>query len=980
MSKFDFNAAETENAGQSAVEQSIYNVKTDGNKARALKATTALAGALAMGLGVAVLAPTHAQADTNAVAEDSTWASSGTPTDGTNDITTASAGDDVNFTADVKLTVTNDGTANDGSDTDDTNTFEIGAVTTGTDGQGTVSIEADAANLAVTIVSVGADANGASTAGDESINALTVTGSNAAANVGGKNATTTITGAAYADTITVTGGNGGNAVDTTQGADGGAAELVLHAGATGSITLDDGNDGTSAVDGDGNTTATGGSGGTATLKIVDEATTPVDQTITGSISAAADGEGAIVINSAGHDISVTGDVGSSTAAIGSITQTSGDALFGGSVYANLYNQTVGAIDVKGDLNVTDFVHADGDITFSGDTAQTVTVVDDANSDGDADTTAGLVSTIGNVTVDNAAGVTFANALTVANGTLAVAANANATFAGAVTATTGDITVADGATATFGSDTTATAGKIVASGTGTTVISNALTLTTGAASTFAATSTLQLNNTLKLGSATSGLTFAADSTLELGITTGTAIDVNGNAGVVTNTGAITIVAANGMQDGNQVILVNDTGGLSADDVTITDGRLMDFTITDDTTNTNVVLTATSKSDAEVAEALGLSEDNAERLLAAFNNSTNSGFTNFVGDANTTDEQIALVNDQVAVQEETLSATAGAISGASAQVATITADRLASLRTGDAYGLDAEQAATGFATGDGEMNRNMWGKLFFNTASQDSVDEAAGYDSDTNGFVLGSDTEVGANMRVGGSLAITRSDIDGKGGGDAQTDVDGYQLTVYGDLTQSDYFVDWQVGASMSNVETVTEIDPASTLNSGSNSEYDTLSYLAKVGMGVPMDMGEGARLTPYGSFAFQRITSDEYSLIFPDDPGLNQTVAPDDVDELSATLGGRYTVAIETEDGGMISPQLRGALSYNFIGNTAEATSTYADGTELTVQGVEAEKLGGSLGAGITYASDATTFGFDIDSTLKDGYASYTGALNFRLQF
>ena len=439
----------------------------------------------------------------------------------------------------------------------------------------------------------------------------------------------------------------------------------------------------------------------------------------------------------------------------------------------------------------------------------------------------------------------------------------------------------------------------------------------------------------------------------------------------------MVASDAMKGGDSVTIVNDAGGVLGTVNDVKSTNLVDFTVDDSTGS--VVLTATSKSNEAIAEALGLSADNAERLLAAFNNSTNSTFANFVGDTDTTAEQIALVTDQTAVQEETLSAATGAISGASAQVAGITADRLASLRTGDAYGLEAEQAAAGFATGDGAMNRNMWGKLFFNTASQDSVDEAAGYDADTNGFVIGSDTEVGANMRVGGSLAITRSDIDGKGGGDAQTDVDGYQLTVYGDLTQSDYFVDWQVGASMNNVETLTIVDPLSGVSS-SNSEYDTLSYLAKVGAGLPMDMGDGARLTPYGSLAFQRISSDEYTLLFPDDPGLNQTVAPDDVDELTASLGGRYTVSIETEDGGMISPQLRGALNYDFIGDTAEATSTYADQTELTVQGVEGEKFGASLGAGISYASDATTFGFDIDSMLKDGYASYTGALNFRLQF
>ena len=1037
MSKFDFNAAETENAGQSAVEQSIYNVKTDGNKARALKATTALAGALAMGLGVAVLAPTHAQAADLDLGADGQWASDGGKD--SVDIANAAAGDAVNFTDDKILSVTNDGMANDGSDTDDKNTFEIGAVTATNSGDGTVAVQAHdtpSANLAVGIAQVGAT--------DKALKALTVDGGDAADSDTGNAATTTVAGAANVNTVTVTGGNGSagaagvggassaifegaltgalnitggaggdtNADSTVAGANGGAASATIYAGATGNITLTNGADG-NVLDATGSAAA--GSGGTATLNIGtgdggDNAVAAAAQTIDGSITAAADGDGAISINNSSdsgtnmYSVTVTGDVGSSTAAIGSITQTAGNLSVDGNLSAGTYDQTAGNLTVKGNMDVTDFVHTNGDITFSGDTAQTVTVVDNGNSTAETGNADGLVLTDGDLSVTNTStsGVTFANAITLAGttnaGTLTVGDGTNAsvaTFSGDVTAADGSANVADNSTANFGGNISLTKG---ASGTGlltvtgTAIISggtdddgdatthNVTTLTTGAATNVAGT--LKLDNTLKLGSADSDLAFATDSRLELGITTGTAIDV-GASGGVTNAGAITIVAANGMQDGNQVILVNDASGLSEDDasdVTIIGGRLMDFTITDDTTNNNVVLTATSKSDAEVAEALGLSEDNAERLLAAFNNSTNSGFTNFVGDANTTDEQIALVNDQVAVQEETLSATAGAISGASSQVATITADRLASLRTGDAYGLDAEQAATGFATGDGEMNRNMWGKLFFNTASQDSVDEAAGYDSDTNGFVLGSDTEVGANMRVGGSLAITRSDIDGKGGGDAQTDVDGYQLTVYGDLTQSDYFVDWQVGASMNSVETLTEIDPASTLNSGSNSEYDTLSYLAKVGMGVPMDMGEGARLTPYGSFAFQRITSDEYSLIFPDDPGLNQTVAPDDVDELSATLGGRYTVAIETEDGGMISPQLRGALSYNFIGNTAEATSTYADGSSVIVQGVDAEKFGGSLGAGISYASDATTFGFDIDSVLKDGYASYTGALNFRLQF
>ncbi len=996
----------------SAATESI--TKINPKAARTLKATTALASAI--GLGIAVIAPlvltTRAQAADLEIAGDSspTWASEAGQ-DSSN-IANASADDNVNFAGDGTLIVTNNGFNQDSSHT---HIFTLGEVTATNSGEGTIAIQGydDVANyqssLSVRIGSAGTDADGdpATAEDNKSIKALTVDGGNADGNTEGNNATADFnsTTAYIFDTITLTGGDGGNAANTTAGRAGGQASLYTLRGATGNIILKDGNAGTSTFKDDGSTKAAGGSGGTAFMRIRESSSSPVDQTITGSISAFEDGDGEMQISvGVTTNVTVTGDVGASDKAIGLIEQTSGN------------------LSLKSDLNVTDFTHVDGDLTFNGTTAQTITVVDDdANDD---TTTAGLVLAVGSTTsdlsVDNATGVTFTTAVTLSEGNVVVGglgasvatfsdaltltkgnlevgngtAASSSTFSGDVTLTDGDIIVAADSTATFGDDITVahSAGALTATAGGTMVISggtavegethNVTTLTTGATTTarVADGGTLKLNNTLKLANDPSDLTFLDGSTLELGIISGTAIDASENEDGVIASGAINIVASNAMKSGNQVILVNHiSSGLDANTyATINDRRFMTFAITEDTANNNVVLTAASKPIPDIAEELSISETNAERLLTAFNNSTNPEFAEFVG-GEATDAQAALIADQAAVQEETLTASAGTISGAATQVAGITADRLASLRTGEAYGLEAEQAASGFATGDGAMNRNMWGKLFFNTASQDNSRDADGYDSDTNGFVLGSDTEINPNMRAGVSLAITRSDVDGKGGGDAQTDIDGYQLTVYGDFTQSDYFVDWQVGASMSNVETLTEVDPLSG-SSSSNSEYDSLSYLAKVGLGTPMDMGDGTRWTPYGSFSFQRITSDEYTLIFPNDPGLNQTVVPDDVDEFTASLGGRYTVAIETEEGATLSPQVRGALSYNFIGNTAEATSTYADGTELTVKGVEAEKFGASLGVGITYASDATTLGFDIDSTLKDGYASYTGALNFRLQF
>ena len=167
----------------------------------------------------------------------------------------------------------------------------------------------------------------------------------------------------------------------------------------------------------------------------------VAQTIDGSITAAADGDGSIVINndsagdgSAAAAVTITGDVGSSTAAIGSITQTAGNLSVDGNLSAGTYGQTAGTLTVKGNMDVTDFAHTDGDITFNGTSAQTITVVDNDSSDDDG--TAGLVSTKGNMSVENAAGVTFTTAVTLTEGNVGIgtAGASVATFSDALTLT------------------------------------------------------------------------------------------------------------------------------------------------------------------------------------------------------------------------------------------------------------------------------------------------------------------------------------------------------------------------------------------------------------------------------------------------------------------------------------------------------------------------------------------------------------------
>ena len=296
-----------------------------------LKATTALVSTLTMGLAIAAIASTPAQAADISLGANEEWADTDSSETATDVGDAAAAGDNVNFTADVTLTVTNDGNNNDGSGK---NTFELGTVTATNSSEGTIAVQAENdpaihdGNLIVTIDSVGTDA-------DHTVKALSVDGGNGGASVIGNTANTTVidTAAAYIDTVTVTGGagaanvdqNGGAASVTLQGAligdlnitggagadtdnltddggNGGSATATVFAGVTGDIRLTHGADG---KDDDTTNALKAGTGNSATLSIGNgagftpaggsSANPAVAQTITGSITAAADGDGTIVI-------------------------------------------------------------------------------------------------------------------------------------------------------------------------------------------------------------------------------------------------------------------------------------------------------------------------------------------------------------------------------------------------------------------------------------------------------------------------------------------------------------------------------------------------------------------------------------------------------------------------------------------------------------------------------------------------------------
>jgi len=336
---------------------------------------------------------------------------------GSGGVEAAAAGDNVNLVS-YTLTVTNDGTADDGSA--NKNTFSLGAVT-GTTGVITVDAADDEGNLIVDIDSITLSGAGA----------VNVTNSDATSG--------------YTNTVTVSGD-----ID--------AASAAVNVTAGG----EDDSDSTLVVRGDADIgaltvagTAGGGAGAAATASFAG------DLTSTGITLTTATGTANLVLNGS-DDQTVTGAIGGS--GVVSVTNTSTGTV----TFANAVVGSDVAINTTADVNFMGVVTAD--ITLYSNTEVTVggILTGDviADTDGYGALTLAATTFLGNVgsSTDYLGTLEITGNVTSATGD--IYADHISVRANDLIATAGDVTISAGGTLSVIADTASTSGTVTAGGTAT----------------------------------------------------------------------------------------------------------------------------------------------------------------------------------------------------------------------------------------------------------------------------------------------------------------------------------------------------------------------------------------------------------------------------------------------------------------------------------------------------------------------------------
>ncbi|MGE3479683.1 MAG: autotransporter domain-containing protein, partial [Dongiaceae bacterium] len=125
--------------------------------------------------------------------------------------------------------------------------------------------------------------------------------------------------------------------------------------------------------------------------------------------------------------------------------------------------------------------------------------------------------------------------------------------------------------------------------------------------------------------------------------------------------------------------------------------------------------------------------------------------------------------------------------------------------------------GFATGNGANSMDFWIKGFGAMADQDRRDGVDGFDADTIGIAVGVDGAYDNNTRVGVSLAYARSQVDADGPGNKETDIDSYQISLYGGHVQGDWIFDGLLGFGYNRYDSSRTIVFGGT-NTAANADY------------------------------------------------------------------------------------------------------------------------------------------------------------------
>ncbi|MCS5595955.1 MAG: autotransporter domain-containing protein [Alphaproteobacteria bacterium] len=300
------------------------------------------------------------------------------------------------------------------------------------------------------------------------------------------------------------------------------------------------------------------------------------------------------------------------------------------------------------------------------------------------------------------------------------------------------------------------------------------------------------------------------------------------------------------------------------------------------------------------------------------------------------------------------------------------RLAAVRSGEETGMSAGQMMSGL---------KAWIQGFGATGEQDERDNVSGYDVDSVGFALGLDTEnVAEDLTVGVSVAYANTDVESDAISNAETEIDSYQIALYGDYDLSNTaFITAQLAYMWSDNETTR--NPGGVSSLVANGDYDSDTFIANATLGNDYHMGHGSLvLTPSVSANYVHYSADSYT-----ETGAgtaNLSVNSDSMNIFELGLGVNAEWSFEQANGSWFKPSVGVGVRHDLIGDEYQATNQFAGSTtSFEVEGYDPAQTTFDAGVGFKYyTTDSWTISADYNYEFKSDFDSHAGVVKASYKF
>ncbi len=408
--------------------------------------------------------------------------------------------------------------------------------------------------------------------------------------------------------------------------------------------------------------------------------------------------------------------------------------------------------------------------------------------------------------------------------------------------------------------------------------------------------------------------------------------------------------------------NSTGGT----VTFT-GDISGFKFSDnalfDVSETGGVFTFAKKSDEAAAESIatatGASAADAAAAVAVTSGSSSNESFNALSDG---------INEMIQSSDAAVVAAgvqaAAALAPAEAPVQQAQATQAATMALSAASSrLSGGVSVDGESSGDFNLGKGaVWAKALYNKSKFTGND---GFDARSRGLALGAESQLTDAVKVGVGYAYSNSDIKPDLN---KTEIDSNTAMVYAEYKPNNWYVNGVAAYTWGRYD-----ETKYSLSSvGSKYNVYTTSLQAMTGYDIH---AKALTLTPEAGLRYMNINQKSHT------DSIGSKVAGNKSDIFTGVLGAKAVVDWAVSDTVVLKPEVRAAVTYDFVRDKASTVMTLANGSVLATEGSALKRLGGEFAAGFTSEiADNLELGIFWEGKFRKDYTDNTGMIHVKYNF